>query len=64
LFAKLLDQPTLNRIVFEPMCNGFADSSAPLRDLTLKSAIILVAYLTQPSLEKLGVGFSVEMGMS
>jgi SCY1-like protein 1 len=53
LFAELLDQPTLNRVVFEPMCSGFTDSSAPLRELTLKSAIILVAYLTQPNLEKL-----------
>lgn len=35
------------------MCSGFTDSSAPLRELTLKSAISLVPYLTSSSLEKL-----------
>ena len=53
LFEKLLDGPTLNRIVFEPMCSGFSDSSAPLRELTLKSAIMLVEHLTPANLEKL-----------
>ena len=53
LFAKLLDAPTLNRVVFEPMCSGFSDSSGPLRELTLKSAIVLVEYLTPANLEKL-----------
>lgn len=53
LFAKLLDVPTLNRVVFEPMCSGFSDSSAPLRELTLKSAIVLVEHLTPANLEKL-----------
>jgi SCY1-like protein 1 len=53
LFAKLLDGPTLNRIVFEPMCSGFSDSSAPMRELTLKSAIVVVEHLTPANLEKL-----------
>ncbi len=53
LFSKLLDGPTLNRVVFEPMCSGFSDSSAPLRELTLKSSIVLVEYLTPANLEKL-----------
>lgn len=53
LFVDYLDGTTLNRVVFEPMCSGFTDSSAPLRELTLKSAIALVAHLTQPNLEKL-----------
>jgi len=53
LFAKLLDGPTLNRVVFEPMCSGFSDSSAPLRELTLKSSIVLVEHLTPANLEKL-----------
>ena len=53
LFVQNLDKPTLNRVVFEPMCSGFTDSSAPLRELTLKSAIVLVSHLTQPNLEKL-----------
>lgn len=53
LFAKMLDAPTLNRVVFEPMCSGFSDSSAPLRELTLKSAILLVSHLTPANLEKL-----------
>jgi SCY1-like protein 1 len=53
MLVQYLDAPTLNRVVFEPMCSGFTDSSAPLRELTLKSAIVLVSYLTQPNLEKL-----------
>ena len=53
LFAKMLDDATLNRVVFEPMCSGFSDSSAPLRELTLKSAIMLVTHLTPANLEKL-----------
>lgn len=53
LFAQNFDTPTLNRVVFEPMCSGFTDSSAPLRELTLKSAIVLVSHLSQPNLEKL-----------
>ncbi len=53
LFAQNFDTPTLNRVVFEPMCSGFSDSSAPLRELTLKSAIVLVTHLSQPNLEKL-----------
>lgn len=53
LFSEYLDASTLNRVVFEPMCSGFTDTSAPLRELTLKSAIALVSHLTQPNLEKL-----------
>jgi len=53
LFAENLDGTTLNRIVFEPMCSGFTDSSGPLRAATLKSAIVLVTHLSQPNLEKL-----------
>lgn len=53
LFSERLDNATLNRIVFENMVSGFSDTSAPLRELTLKSAVILVPFLTQPNLEKL-----------
>jgi SCY1-like protein 1 len=35
------------------MCSGFSDSSAALRELTLKSTAALVPHLTQPNLEKL-----------
>lgn len=52
-FAANLDPATLNSAVFEPMCSGFTDSSAPLRELTLKSAIALVSVLTAANLEKL-----------
>jgi SCY1-like protein 1 len=54
LFAKFLDQPTLNRVVCEPMCSGFTDSSAPLRDLTLKSAIILDGVFDAAQFRKIG----------
>lgn len=53
MFSERLDNATLNRVVFENMVSGFADTSTPLRELTLKSAVILVPYLTQPNLEKL-----------
>jgi len=53
LFSSTLSAPSLNTNVFEPMCSGFSDSSAPLRELTLKSAIVLVPHLTPANLEKL-----------
>ena len=33
---------SLNTTIFEPMCNGFNDSAAYLRELTLKLALVLV----------------------
>lgn len=53
LFANNMDKNTLNQSVFEPMCSGFSDSSAALRELTLKATLVLVPHLTQPNLEKL-----------
>ena len=53
LYSAHLDQAALNNSVFEPMCSGFTDSSAALRELTLKSAILLVPKLTPSNLEKL-----------
>jgi SCY1-like protein 1 len=43
----------LNTHVFEPMCSGFSDSSAALRELTLKSSLVLVPHLSPTNLEKL-----------
>jgi len=48
-----LDKSALNSSVFEPMCSGFTDSSGPLRELTLKSTIVLVPKLNHANLEKL-----------
>ena len=53
LFSTMLDAASINREVFEPMCSGFTDSSPALRELTLKSAVVLVSYLTPTNLEKL-----------
>ena len=53
LYSAHLDKAALNVSVFEPMCSGFTDSSAALRELTLKSAISLVPNLTPTNLEKL-----------
>lgn len=53
LLSANLDSNTLNSKVFEPMCSGFSDSSAVLRELTLKSTLSLVPNLTAPNLEKL-----------
>lgn len=53
LFAKYMDKHDLNTAVFEPMCSGFSDSSAALRELTLKATLVLVPHLTHPNLEKL-----------
>lgn len=51
--AESFDKNTLNEAVFEPMCSGFSDSSAALRELTLKATAALVPHLTHPNLEKL-----------
>lgn len=48
-----LDDDMLNSAIFEAMCSGFSDSSAALRELTLKATLVLVPHLTHPSLEKL-----------
>lgn len=53
LFSSNLEPLSLNKDVFEPMCSGFSDSSAVMRELTLKSAIELVSLLSPPNLEKL-----------
>ena len=53
LLAKHLDNNSLNVNVFEPLCSGFSDSSAALRELTLMATSVLVPHLTQPNLEKL-----------
>jgi SCY1-like protein 1 len=53
LLESQLDDRTLNSQVFDPMCSGFTDTSGPLRELTLKSTIVLVPKLNAASLEKL-----------
>lgn len=53
LLSQQLDKNSLNSAVFEPMCGGFSDSSAALRELTLKATLVMVPRLTPPNLEKL-----------
>jgi len=53
LLEKQLTPAKLNSAVFEPMCSGFSDSAAQLRELTLKSTIVLVPHLSPANLEKL-----------
>eukprot|EP00574_Skeletonema_japonicum_P007417 CAMPEP_0201713734 /NCGR_PEP_ID=MMETSP0593-20130828/461_1 /ASSEMBLY_ACC=CAM_ASM_000672 /TAXON_ID=267983 /ORGANISM="Skeletonema japonicum, Strain CCMP2506" /LENGTH=796 /DNA_ID=CAMNT_0048202915 /DNA_START=12 /DNA_END=2402 /DNA_ORIENTATION=- len=53
ILESQLDKTALNSSVFEPMCSGFTDSSGPLRELTLKSTIVLVPKLNHANLEKL-----------
>ncbi|KAL7490075.1 hypothetical protein ACHAW6_015802 [Cyclotella cf. meneghiniana] len=53
LLENHLDKNTINAQVFDPMCSGFTDSSGPLRELTLKSTIVLVPKLNAASLEKM-----------
>lgn len=53
LLQEHMEKGAINSSVFEPMCSGFSDSSAPLRELTLKSTIVLVPKLTHANLEKL-----------
>lgn len=48
-----LDNNMLNQSVFGPACGGFSDSSATLRELTLKATVEIMPKLTQPNLEKL-----------
>mmetsp|Transcript_12638 Transcript_12638/g.22717 ORF Transcript_12638/g.22717 Transcript_12638/m.22717 type:complete len:401 (-) Transcript_12638:51-1253(-) len=51
--TKHLDKNALNVSVFEPLCSGFNDSSAALRELTLKATLALVPSLNSPNVEKL-----------
>jgi SCY1-like protein 1 len=53
LLALHMDDNALNTNVFGPMCSGFSDSSPALRELTLKSTLVLLPHLTAPNLEKL-----------
>jgi len=53
LLEAQLDKGAINSSVFEPMCSGFTDSSPALRELTLKSTIVLVPKLSHSNLEKL-----------
>lgn len=53
LLESQLDKGAINSSVFEPMCSGFTDSSPALRELTLKSTIVLVPKLSHTNLEKL-----------
>lgn len=53
LLVVYLNAHTLNQAVFEPMCSGFSDSSAALRELTLKTTLVLLPQLTPVNLEKL-----------
>ena len=53
LLESHLDNKSINSAVFEPMCSGFSDSSAPLRELTLKATVVLVPKLNHANLEKL-----------
>lgn len=53
ILSEYLDAKDLNQSVFEPLCSGFADSSAALRELTLQATDHLVPHLTAPNLEKL-----------
>lgn len=47
------NKASINSALFEPMCSGFSDSSAALRELTLKASLQLVAHLSPSNLEKL-----------
>eukprot|EP00923_Selenidium_pygospionis_P000325 GHVN01000647.1.p1 GENE.GHVN01000647.1~~GHVN01000647.1.p1 ORF type:complete len:878 (-),score=163.10 GHVN01000647.1:815-3448(-) len=47
-----LDTQTANTSLFEPLCMGFADSSAPLREATLKAMIYFVPKLNRANLDK------------
>lgn len=51
--SQHLEKNKLNASVFEPLCSGFNDSSAALRELTLKATFGLVPFLNAPNLEKL-----------
>ena len=53
-FTARLDKQSINSCVFEPMCTGFTDSSAALRELTLKSTLPLISNLNSVNIEKLG----------
>mmetsp|Transcript_4141 Transcript_4141/g.10509 ORF Transcript_4141/g.10509 Transcript_4141/m.10509 type:complete len:829 (-) Transcript_4141:230-2716(-) len=53
LLEGQMEKAAINSAVFEPMCSGFTDSSGALRELTLKSTVVLVPKLNAANLEKL-----------
>jgi SCY1-like protein 1 len=48
--APRLDAATLNNRLFDPLCAGFMDAAAQLRELTLKSMVVLVDKLSDKNL--------------
>ena len=48
--APRLDAQTVNNKLFDPLCAGFSDSAAQLRELTLKSMVVFTDKLSDKNM--------------
>eukprot|EP00904_Undaria_pinnatifida_P002672 jgi/Undpi1/12405/HiC_scaffold_5.g02077.m1 len=51
-YAKRLQDKVVNEQVFEPLCAGFTDAAAPLRELTLKSMVAFTGQLSEKNMNE------------
>ncbi|CAN0065605.1 unnamed protein product [Pylaiella littoralis] len=49
-YGKRLEDNVVNDQVFEPLCAGFTDAAAPLRELTLKSMVAFTQQLSEKNM--------------
>ncbi|CAN0523568.1 unnamed protein product, partial [Ectocarpus sp. 12 AP-2014] len=49
-YGKRLEDAIVNDKVFEPLCAGFTDAAAPLRELTLKSMVAFTQQLSEKNM--------------
>ncbi|CAM9153913.1 unnamed protein product [Ectocarpus sp. 6 AP-2014] len=49
-YGKRLEDAVVNDQVFEPLCAGFTDAAAPLRELTLKSMVAFTQQLSEKNM--------------
>ncbi|CAN0316212.1 unnamed protein product [Ascophyllum nodosum] len=51
-YAKRLEDKVVNDQVFDPLCAGFTDAAAPLRELTLKSMVAFTGQLSEKNMNE------------
>lgn len=52
LYGKRLEDKVVNEQVFEPLCAGFTDAAAALRELTLKSMVAFTSRLSEKNMNE------------
>eukprot|EP00903_Cladosiphon_okamuranus_P016041 g14811.t1 len=51
-YGKRLEDKVVNDQVFDPLCAGFTDAAAPLRELTLKSMVAFTQQLSEKNMNE------------